>query len=136
MAEGSDYDVCTKATFRLDFDGSGELNLLALPDAQRAFANHVRDVFQRDGTLGGGYVHGDLSFQFHGRRTELEYTFSCHDESAEEAESFSTYCLRTVQSDLEAFGCQLRQIRCTAKEADMTWLDQLEDKVFPQGMEM
>ena len=89
MAEGLDYDVHTKATFLLGFDGSGELNLLALPDVQRAFAGHVRDVFQRDGTLGGGYVHGDLSFQFQGRRAELEYTFSCHDESAEEAEAAS-----------------------------------------------
>ena len=135
MDDGLDYDVHTKVTFLLDFDGTGELNLLALPDVRRAFSGHVRDVFQRDRTL-GSYVCGDLTFQFHGRYAELEYTFGCHDENEAEAESFSDFCVQAVKRDLEAFGCKLKQIRCTAEESDMTWLDQLEDKIFAQGMEM
>lgn len=136
METSADYDVRTKVTFLLNFDGSGEVNILALPDVQRAFAEHVRNVFQQDETL-GDYIDGDLTFQFDGRRAEVEYTFSCYDESQEEAESFSEYCVQSVREDLEAFGCKLCQIRCTADEADMTWLDQLEDAVFgPKEMEM
>ena len=107
MDTGKDYDVRTRVSFKLDFDGSGELNLLALPDVQRAFAGHVQNVFQQDDTL-GSYVQGDLTFQFDGRRV-----------------------------DLESFGCKLTGIHCTAEEADMTWLDRLEDAVFGPGeMEM
>lgn len=40
MDTGKDYDVRTRVSFKLDFDGSGELNLLALPDVQRTFAGH------------------------------------------------------------------------------------------------
>ena len=119
MDTSADYAVRTKVTFLLNFDGSGEVNILALPDVQRAFAD------------------GDLTFQFDGRRAEVEYTFSCYDESQEEAESFSEYCVKSVREDLEAFGCKLGQIHCAADEKDMTWLDQLEDAVFgPKGMEM
>lgn len=136
MDTGTDYDVRTRVSFKLDFDGGGELNLLALPDVQRAFAGHVQNVFQQDDTL-GSYVQGDLTFQFNGRHVDLEYTFSCHDESKEEAESFSDYCVKSVRKDLESFGCKLLQTRCTAEEADMTWLDRLEDAVFGPGeMEM
>ena len=136
MDTGTDYDVRTKVSFKLDFDGSGELNLLALPDVQRTFAGHVQNVFQQDDTL-GSYVQGDLTFQFDGRRVDLEYTFTCHDESKEEAESFSDHCVKSVRKDLESFGCNLTGIHCTAEEADITWLDRLEDAVFGPGeMEM
>lgn len=136
MDTSADYAVRTKVTFLLNFDGSGEVNILALPDVQRAFAEHVQSVFQQDETL-SDYIDGDLTFQFDGRRAEVEYTFSCYDESQEEAESFSEYCVKSVREDLEAFGCKLGQIHCAADEKDMTWLDQLEDAVFgPKGMEM
>ena len=136
MDTGTDYDVRTKVSFKLDFDGGGELNLLALPDVQRAFAGHVQNVFQQDDTL-GSHIRGDLTFRCDGRHVDLEYTFTCHDESREEAESFSDYCVKSVRKDLESFGCKLLQTRCTAEEADMTWLDQMEDAVFGPGeMEM
>lgn len=136
MDTSIDYDVRTVVSFKLDFDGSGEMNLLALPVAQQTFAEHVRDIFKQDDTL-RSYVHGDLTFRFNGRRGELEYTFSCHDDSEEEAESFSDYCVKSVRKDLEALGCRISRVRCTAEEADMTWLDQLEDAIFGTGeMEM
>lgn len=136
MDTGNDYNVRTKVAFVLDFDGSGEFNLLALPSVQCAFAEHVQSVFQKDDTL-RDYIEGDLSFRFDGRRADLEYTFTCFDENEEEAESFSDYCVKSVRKDLEAFGCKLTKIHCTAEEADMTWLDQLEDSIFgPREMEM
>jgi len=61
---------------------------------------------------------------------QLEYTFSCHDENEAEAESFSAYCVRCVQKELEGFGCKIRKIDCKAEEADMSWLDELEDAIF------
>ena len=53
-----------------------------------------------------------------------------HDENEAEAESFSAYCVRGIQDKLEEFGCKIRKIDCVAEEADMTWLDRLEDAIF------
>ena len=128
MEDGKDYDVQTKVTFRLDFDGSGEFNTLLLPDVQKKFAQHVKEVFGRDEME--GYISSDLNFHFDGRTVRLEYIFTCHDENAAEAESFSAYCVQCVQKELEEFGCKVGKIKCHAEEADMTWLDRLEDAVF------
>ena len=89
MDDGMDYDVQTKVTFRLDFDGSDEFNMLLLPDIQKQFAQHVKEVYEQDDTLGDGYVSGDLSFHFSGRIVQLDYIFHCFDENEAEAESFS-----------------------------------------------
>ena len=129
MDDGNDYNVQTKLRFHLDFDGEGEFNLLMLPTVQQEFVKHVKRVFEADDTL-RDYISGNLDFRFDGRWINLAYTFSCHDENEEEAESFSAYCVRHVQKRLEEFGCRLTQTKCTAEEADMTWLDELEDAVF------
>jgi hypothetical protein len=130
MDDGMDYDVQTKVRFRLDFDGSGEFNTLLLPEVQKQFVQHVKEVYEKDDTLGNGYISSDLNFQFDGRTVKLEYTFTCHDENKAEAESFSAYCVRCVQKELEEFGCKVQKIDCKAEEADMSWLDQLEDAIF------
>lgn len=39
-----DYNVQTKVSFRLDFDGSGEFNTLLLPDVQKQFVQHVKEL--------------------------------------------------------------------------------------------
>ena len=67
MDDGMDYDVQTKVKFRLDFDGSGEFNVLLLPDIQKQFTQHVKKVYERDDTLGSGYVSSNLSFHFDGQ---------------------------------------------------------------------
>ena len=128
--DGMDYDVQTKVSFRLDFDGSGEFNMLLLPDIQKQFVQHVKKVYEKDDTLGSGYISSDLNFHFDGRMVQLEYTFSCHDENEAEAESFSDYCVRGVQKELEGFGCKIRKIDCKAEEADMSWYEAFEDAVF------
>ena len=111
MDDGMDYDVQTKVRFRLDFDGSGEFNMLLLPDVQKQFVQHVKEVYEQDNTLGSGYISSDLNFQFDGRTVRLEYTFTCHDENKAEAESFSAYCVRCVQKELEEFRSASRGIR-------------------------
>ena len=130
MDDGMDYDVQTKVKFRINYDSAGEFNALLIPDIQKQFAQHVKEVFEQDATLGGGYVSSNLNFHFDGRTAQLEYTFSCHDENEAEAESFSKYCVRGVQEELEEFGCKIRKIECKAEEADTSWLDRLEDAVF------
>ena len=130
MDDGMDYEVQTKVRFWLDFDGSGDFNMMLLPDIQKQFAQHVKEVYQQDDTLGNGYISSDLNFQFDGRRVQLEYTFSCHDENEAEAESFSEYCVQCVKKELESFGCKIRKIDCKAEEADMSWMDALEDQIF------
>ena len=111
MDDGMDYDVQTKVRFRLDFDGSGEFNTLLLPDVQKQFVQHVKEVYQRDDTLGNGYISSDLNFQFDGRTVRWESPFPCHDENKAEAESFSSYCVRCVQKELEEFRSASRGIR-------------------------
>ena len=130
MDDGMDYEVQTKVTFRLDFGGSGEFNTLLLPDIQKQFVQHVKEVYERDDTLGNGFISSDLNFHFDGRNVQLEYTFSCCDENETEAESFSAYCVRCVQKELEEFGCKVRKIDCKAEEADMSWYEAFEDAVF------
>jgi len=130
MDDGMDYDVQTEVTFRLDFDGSGDFNMLLLPDVQKQFVQHVIEVYRQDDTLGNGYISSDLNFHFDGRTVQLEYTFSCHDENEAEAESFSKYCVQCIQTELESFGCKIRKINCKAEEADLSWLDALEDQIF------
>lgn len=129
MGDGIDYEVHTRVSFRLLFDGNGEMNLLSLPEMRQGFVNHVKEIYGQDETL-RDYVSGDLSFQFIGSTALLEYTFSCCDEDEAEAESFSEYCVREVQAELEEFGCRITQIQCEATEADITWWDQFEDAVF------
>lgn len=130
MDDGMDYEVQTKVTFRLDFGGSGEFNTLLLPDIQKQFVQHVKEVYERDDTLGNGFISSDLNFHFDGRNVQLEYTFSCCDENEAEAESFSAYCVRCVQKELEEFSCKVRKIDCKAEEADMSWYEAFEDAVF------
>ena len=130
MDKGIDYDVQTTVIFKLDFDGSGNFNVLLIPDIQNQFVNHVKEVYEKDETLGGGYVSSDLDFYFDGCLVRLGYTFQCHDENEAEAKSFSTYSVQCVQEALEEFGCKIRKIECKAEESDMMWLDRLEDAIF------
>ena len=124
----ADYSVKTKVSFQLTFDDR-EFNILLLKDVQKAFAQHVKEVYERDDTL-REYIDGDLNFQFDNRTVQLEYDFVCCDESRAEAESFSEYCVRCVKKELEEFGCQVKRVTCRAEERDMSWLDALEDKIF------
>ena len=124
----ADYSVKTKVSFQLPFDDR-EFNVLLLKDVQKAFAQHVKEVYERDDTL-REYIDGDLNFHFDNRTVQLEYDFVCCDESRAEAESFSEYCVRCVKKELEEFGCQVKRVTCRAEEQDMSWLDALEDKIF------
>ena len=38
--------------------------------------------------------------------------------------------MQCVKKELESFGCKIRKIDCKAEEADMSWLDALEDQIF------
>jgi len=78
----------------------------------------------------GSYISSDLDFCFNDQMGWVYYSFSCHDENEAEAESFSDYCVRSVQEKLEAFGCKIGKIDCKAVEADLSWLDAMEDRLF------
>ena len=129
MDEGKDYNVHTDIKVRLDFDGTDEMNILAMPAVQSQFTDHVMTVFRDDRTL-SEHVSGNLDFTFDGRNARVQYIFSCHDDSPAEAESFSRFCVNGVKPRLQAFGCVVQAVTCHAEEADMTWLDELEDRLF------
>jgi len=128
MDNEKDFDVQTKIRFLLDFDGPGDLHTLP-PDTQKQFTRHVKKVYEQDDTL-GGFTASGLYFHFDGRTAQLEYIFSCHDETRAKAESFSACCVRRVQSRLEGFGCKLKEIDCKAVEADMSWLAGVKGAAF------
>ena len=124
------YNVDTTVQFKLP-EMSSEFNSLAVNDLRKVFVEHVKNVFEKDETLGDpGYVSGPLNFKFSGQKVKLQYVFKCCDENNEEAESFAAYCVRCVKEELEDFGCEVKKIECSAEEADMSWLDWLEDAVF------
>ena len=60
----------------------------------------------------------------------MEYEFSCYDDNEQEAEGFSNYCVKEVQSGLEELGYRMESISSKAEEMDMGWLDELESMVF------
>ena len=126
--EMRDYSVDTKVAFRLTVD-SPESNSLMLDSVRQSFAGYVRDVYNSDEDL-ASHVAGNLDFRFRGRDGDFQYTFTCHDENKAEAEGFSKFCVRGVQRKLEAFGCKIKGISCTAEEMSMDWLDELEDAIF------
>ena len=128
--ERLDYNVDITVQFKLP-EMSSEFNSLAVNDLRKVFVEHVKNVFEKDETLGDpGYVSGPLNFKFSGQKVKLQYVFKCCDENNEEAESFAAYCVRCVKEELEDFGCEVKKIECSAEEADMSWLDWLEDAVF------
>ena len=123
-----DYSVDTKVEFRLTVD-SPEFNPLMMDSVRQSFAEHVRAVYDGDVDL-ASHVSGNLNFQFRGRDGDFQYTFTCHDENEAEAESFSEFCVRGIQQELEAFGCKIKKVSCAAEEMDTGWLDKLEDAIF------
>ena len=129
MDEGKDYNVHTDVRIRLNFDGTGEMNILAMPAVQSSFADQVASLFRDDRTL-SEHVSGNLDFAFDGRNARIQYTFSCHDDSPAEAESFSRFCLNHIKNRLQGFKCRVQSVTCHAEEADMTWLDELEGRLF------
>ena len=50
--------------------------MLLLPDVQKQFVQHVKEVYEKDNTLGSGYVSSDLNFRFDGRMVHLEYRWA------------------------------------------------------------
>lgn len=79
-------------------------------------------------------ISGDLDFTFTGYKVNLEYVFTCHDENEAEAESFSEYCLNYVRDEFEKLGYCIEKISCEVQEADMDWLDKMEDAIFGPRM--
>ena len=78
-----------------------------------------------------GYITSDLTLRFlDGYKVRVEYEFSCYDENKQEAEGFSNYCVKGVQSRLEELGYRMESISSKAEEMDMGWLDELESMVF------
>lgn len=123
-----DYQVETQVT--LEYMHHPEMISTPITRAaQEHFAKSVRDIFAQDATL-PMYVQGDLKFNFEGNKVHIGYNFTCADESPEEAESFSKYCVHGVESELKKLNCKVQEISCTVEEMDMSWLDKLEDQIF------
>ena len=90
----------------------------------------IQTAFLSDESL-KGYTTSDLTLRFlDGYKVRVEYEFSCYDENKQEAEGFSNYCVKGVQSRLEELGYRMESISSKAEEMDMGWLDELESMVF------
>lgn len=126
----TDYHVNVTIKFRMDFNGTGEMNILAFPNVVKAFGEHISSVFHNNNDI-ESYITGDLNFDLNCPFATLKYVFSCYDENEEEAESFAEYVLdKTVKSELESFGCKIIKMNFEAEEADMSWYDKFEDAIF------
>ncbi|XBX10654.1 hypothetical protein QMP26_41700 (plasmid) [Enterocloster clostridioformis] len=127
----TDYEVKTAILINTGFDDR-ECNSLMYEDWKVKVVEEIREVFAGDVTL-AGYITSNLNFAFTGYKVKLEYTFSCNDESEQEAESFSEYCIKGIEHNLGKLGYRVENITCHACEMDMGWLDELEERIFHKG---
>ena len=89
--------------------------------------NDIQTAFLNDESL-KGYITSDLTLRFlDGYKVRVEYEFSCYDENEQEAEGFSNYCVKGIQSRLEEL---MEGISSKAEEMDIGWLNELESMVF------
>lgn len=123
-----DYEVDTTVLIDTGFDDR-ECNCLMFDDMKEKIASDIRAAFEGDKTLSEN-ITSNLDFTFSGYKVNVEYTFSCNDDNEAEAESFSAYCLRDIQEQLQAQGYTIEKVDCTASEMDMGWLDQMERMWF------
>ena len=124
-----DYTVNTAITFHTGFDDR-ENNCLMYEGMKEKIKNDIQTAFLNDESL-KGYITSDLTLRFlDGYKVRVEYEFSCYDENKQEAEGFSNYCVKGVQSRLEELGYRMESISSKAEEMDMGWLDELESMVF------
>ena len=127
--ELKDYTVNTAITFHTGFDDR-ECNCLMYEGMKEKIKNDIQTAFLNDESL-KGYITSDLTLRFlDGYKVRVEYEFSCYDENEQEAEGFSNYCVKGVQSRLEELGYRMESISSKAEEMDMGWLDELESMVF------
>ena len=124
-----DYTVNTAITFHTGFDDR-ENNCLMYEGMKEKIKKDIQTAFLNDESL-KGYITSDLTLRFlDGYKVRVEYEFSCYDENKQEAEGFSNYCVKGVQSRLEELGFRMESISSKAEEMDMGWLDELESMVF------
>ena len=124
-----DYTVNTAITFHTGFDDR-ECNCLMYEGMKEKIKNDIQTAFLNDESL-KGYITSDLTLRFlDGYKVRVEYEFSCYDENEQEAEGFSNYCVKEVQSRLEKLGYRMECVSSKAEEMDMGWLDELESIVF------
>lgn len=124
-----DYTVNTAITFHTGFDDR-ECNCLMYEGMKEKIKNDIQTAFLNDERL-KGYITSDLTLRFlDGYKVRVEYEFSCYDENEQEAEGYSNYCVKGVQSKLEELGYHMKCISSKAEDMDMGWLDELESMVF------
>lgn len=120
----TDYDVKVQVIIHSGFDGK-EFNDLMYETMKGVLVEHVKSLFEEDDTL-SSHVDGDLKFRFlDGYKVRLSYTFSCNDENPAEAESFASYCLKSIQEKLEEYGYRLGKMTFKVEEADVSFLKQM-----------
>ena len=127
--ELKDYTVNTAITFHTGFDDR-ECNCLMYEGMKEKIKHDIQTAFLSDESL-KGYITSNLTLRFlDGYKVRVEYEFSCYDENKQEAEGFSNYCVKGVQSRLEELGYRMESISSKAEEMGMGWLDELESMVF------
>lgn len=120
--EERDYTV--SVTLRIKFVNK-EFNCLLRPELKNSIIKCFREINH-------GYMNeGSETVQFLGDdEATLEYDFSCNDTSEAEAESFARYNNHEALEVLKHYGFTLKSEQYDAEEADMSWLDELEDNIF------
>ena len=124
-----DYTVNTAITFHTGFDDR-ECNCLMYEGMKEKIKNDIQTAFLNDERL-KGYITSDLTLRFlDSYKVRVENEFSCYDENEQEAEGYSNYCVKGVQSKLEELGYHMGCISSKAEDMDMGWLDELESMIF------
>ena len=122
--EEEERDYTVTVTLRLTFVNR-EFNCLLEPELKNSIIQCLREINH-------GYIYeGSEDVQFpRDEEAIAKYSFSCNDTSEEEAESFARYTIHEAAEILKNYGFVLKSEEYDAEEADMSWLDELELRIF------
>lgn len=108
----TDYEVRTMVEFCPGYDGRESEGS---EFEKKEIVKQIKEVIKSSEQL-INHITSDLDFEYKGCKLQVKYTFSCHDTSKEEAESFSAYSARKIGEELDQIGYCISCIRCEADE--------------------
>lgn len=126
-----EYRIKTRVLLDTHFNDN-DFNELMWDAAKPLMIENIKSVFEKDRIL-SEYIDDTISFEFYPHwRLLLRFRFNCNDENEAEAESFLRSCLEDIRTPLADKGYHIWKINCKVEEANLEWLDKLEDMVFGQ----
>lgn len=121
-----DYNVFVKMLLQPDFSFA-EVNGLAYENAKITFSERITEFINENFK---DYVDEDyeIEIEFREHKMLVSFVLVLNDNSEEEAVDFGNYLVKNAIERLKDF--TVIKYDTNAEEADLTWLDNLETRIF------